>query len=199
MGEVGGKLYFAPGFEMGAVPLEDPAALLEAVRSRIEGFFVWPIRKLEETDETEVGALFAAALLLAALVESVARLDGSFSNEDHPIAAWLEACVRGMDEEIAVRGEETTVGRVFETRFRHALAHQGYVASRGRLTRESDKIYVLDRDTVTVNPFRLLDAVCSAVYSWFDDLSSGTRDIRAFQYRVRELFGEEVEAVREAG
>lgn len=199
MGEVHGRLYFAPDIPMEAVPLEDPDALLEAVERRIDGLFVAPIRKLQEMPESEIGALFAAALLVAALIEAVARMDGDFVGSKRPIAAWLEARVLGMDEEITIQANPVTVASVFETRFRHALAHQGYVASRGRLSREVEGVCQVDGDIVTMNPFELLTAARAAVGIWLEDLRSGSRSIKAFQHRVREQFSGEVEAVRQRG
>ena len=198
MGELHGRLYFAPQIPMESVPLDDPHALVEAVERRIEGFFVRPIRKLEELPDTETGALFASALLVAALIESTARLDG-LPGSQSSIAAWLEARVDGMSREVVIRGKPSTVAAVFETRFRHALAHEGYVASRGRLSRELSGIYDIDGDIVTLNPFALSNAVRDAIDVWMRELRSGSRDIGAFQYRVRTQFEEEVRAVQRAG
>jgi hypothetical protein len=171
--------------------------LLLAFRHRLYGFFVSPVRTLEAQPEEDVGVLFASALLVAALVEAVARVDGEFGENDGLIAAWLEARVSGMADPVLISGSPLTAAAVFEQRFRHGLAHQGYIASRGRVSREIGCACQIDDDVVTIDPFLLLHDVVEGIEDWVSSLMAGSRNISAFQHRVVGLFQVEVKSARQ--
>jgi hypothetical protein len=186
----------------GPITISDPKSVLEAFDRRIRGLFFYPIAALEARTDIAEGSLFGAALLVAALIESVARVDTGAGDHGTLIKQWLEDHVREFRGEIVLGGgrggeqKRETLASVFEYRFRNGLAHNGYVASLGRLSREIDGPVSVSGNVVTVNPFLL----ARIVVAWFEnlaaDLREGRRDIRAFAYRLSVLFEEEVKQAK---
>jgi len=200
MSVVKGELFFAPDWRMRDLNLDDPQAVLSAFIDRVEGLFLSPIRSLIQNAESEQGALFAGALLVAALIESLARLDTGSSAQGTLIGAWLESHIAAFQEEVTLNGEQFTLANVFEYRFPNGLAHNGYVASLGRLSRDIDGPVNSSDGIVTVNPFELAKVVADRFHKFASDLRSGDRDIKQFAYKVKERFQHEVERARlEAG
>lgn len=196
MAVIHGQLFFAPGIRMRDLDLQHPVALLEAFERRVDGLFLSPVRVLEKCADTEEGALFGAALLIAALVESLARIDNDDNADDSLIRRWLESHLAAFRETVTISGTTLSLAAVFEERFRNGLAHNGYVASLGRLSRAIDAPVWASGPIVTVNPFALAEAVAIEFKSFGDRLRSGARDIRRFAYHVREQFQQEVECAR---
>jgi hypothetical protein len=202
MAVVKGQLFFAPGVSMKDLDFGDHASILDVFSRRVHGLFLSPIAALEARPDIEEGALFGAALLVAALIESVARVDTGAADHGTLIKQWLETYVPEFRAEIVLAGgrgggaRRETLASVFEYRFRNGLAHNGYVASLGRLSREMEGLVSLSGNVVTVNPFLLARIVAS----WFENLAielrDGRRDLRAFAYRVEELFREEVKQAK---
>jgi hypothetical protein len=199
---IDGQLYFAPGVLMKDLDLDDHEAMLWAFEQRVEGLFLSPIRALEHGAGGEEGALFGAALLVAALIESVARVETGSDAQGTLIKQWLETHIQAFQATVVLDsgragGPETkTLADVFEFRFRNGLAHNGYVASLGRLSRAIDGPVSVAADIVIVNPFSLADAVEQSVEIFAADLRAGRRDIRRFGYHVARQFREEVERAR---
>lgn len=138
----------------------------------------------------EESSLFAAALICAATIESLARFDPALRNSNQHVAEWLRKNIPQFHQ--VVRGENVT--QYFEARFRNGLAHNGYIASLGRLG-NLDEVITIDGDVVTVNPFLLIEEIAKWLRRFEDNLLDGV-GARAFQYRMRELFGEEIERAR---
>jgi hypothetical protein len=184
-----GTLFFAPGIKMAEINFDDHQALIDAFEKRVKGLFIQPVFCLREIPGKE-GALFASALLIAALVESLARVEG-LDEERKPIAAWLTRHVPEFARELDFQGRKTAAD-VFEERFRNGLAHSGYVASLGRLSDEINVPVLIADGIVTVNPFRLIEAVESAFDRFLGELRDGRRDRRRFSYDLSEQFQEEV-------
>lgn len=199
MAVIRGELFFAPGIRMRDLDLNDSAALLDAIDRRVDGLFLSPIRVLEMAGETEEGSLFASALLVAALIESLARLETGSDAQGTLIREWLEAHVPSFSERVSVNGQVMTLANVFEYRFRNGLAHNGYIASLGRLSREIDAPVVASGEIVTVNPFVLAKIVADRWGSFARDLRTGARDIRRFRYHVVQQFQTEVTRAQQEG
>lgn len=202
MAVVKGQLFFAPGVPMKDLDFSDYGSILGAFERRLHGLFLSPIAALEGRPDIEEGALFGASLLVAALIESVARVDTGATVHGTLIKQWLETHVQEFRAEIVLGGgrgggtRKETLASVFEYRFRNGLAHSGYVASLGRLSREIEGPVNVSGSVVTVNPFLLARIVAS----WFENLAielrDGRRDLRAFAHRVEELFREEVKQAK---
>jgi hypothetical protein len=192
-----GQLFFAPGIQMRDLDLENPRALLDAFERRVEGLFLAPIRVLAECSHTEEGALFASALLVAALIESLARVDTQTKAEHAIIKNWLESRLAAFNETVMIDGASFSLAAVFEDRFRNGLAHHGYVAGLARLSREIAGSVVNDGPIVTINPFALAEAVAEQFKIFADELRNGRRDIHAFQHLVRKQFHREIERARQ--
>lgn len=202
MAVVKGQLFFAPGVPMKDLDFTDHEAILGAFRHRVHGLFLSPIAALETRTDIEEGTLFGAALLVAALIESVARVDTGAADHGTLIKRWLEANVQEFRAEIGLGGgrgggeTRETLASVFEFRFRNGLAHNGYVASLGRLSRDIDGPVHVSGNVVTVNPFLLARIVVARFENLAIELRDGRRDLRAFAYRVEELFREEVKQAK---
>lgn len=199
---IDGQLYFAPGVLMKDLDLDDHEALLWAFERRVKGLFLSPIRTLEHRADGEEGALFGAALLAAALIESVARVETGSDAQGTLIKQWLETHIEAFQQTVilgpgrAGKPEAKTLADVFEYRFRNGLAHSGYVASLGRLSRSIDGPVSVSGDIVIVNPFSLADAVERCIGIFVADLRAGRRDMRRFAYHVTQQFREEVARAR---
>jgi hypothetical protein len=199
---IDGQLYFAPGLLMKDLDLDDHESVLSAFEQRVKGLFLSPIRALERRENGEEGALFAGALLVAALIESVARVETGSDAQGTLIKQWLETHIEAFQGTVVfapgrtARPETKTLADVFEYRFRNGLAHSGYVASLGRLSRSIDGPVTVAADIVIVNPFSLADAVEQCIDIFAADLRAGRRDIRRFAYHVAEQFREEVNRAR---
>ncbi len=202
MAIVDGRLYFAPGLLMKDLDLDSSESLVWAFEQRIKGMFLSPIRALEHRAEVEEGALFGGALLVAALIESVARVETGSDAQGTLIKQWLEAHIDAFRGTVVVgpgrsgKPETKTVADVFEYRFRNGLAHEGYVASLGRLSRSINGPVEVSADIVIVNPFCLADTVERWVDTFIEDLRAGRRDIRRFAYQIAQQFQKEVERAR---
>jgi hypothetical protein len=198
MAVIKGQLFFAPGVPMKDLDFNDHESILTAFERRTHGLFLAPIAALEARGDIEEGALFGAALLVAALIESVARVDTGADDHGTLIKQWLETNVEAFRAQIVLGGgrgggqKKETLATVFEYRFRNGLAHNGYIASLGRLSRDIEGPVHASGNVITVNPFSLARIVAA----WFEnlaaDLRERRRDIRAFSYRIEELFREEV-------
>jgi hypothetical protein len=199
MAVISGRLFFAPGLQMKDVDLDDPPALVAAFERRVDGFFLSPVRALAKCGDAQEGALFASALLVAALVESVARVDIDRNTDEELIKRWLEARMPPFRGTVTIDGQVFTLGAVFEQRFRNGLAHNGYVASLGRLSGEIPESVCAVGPIVTVNPFAMAEAVGESFRTFAEELRTGVRDIRRFAYLVREQFQPEVESARREG
>jgi hypothetical protein len=124
--------------------------------------------------------------------------------DDHGtlIKQWLETNVEEFRAEIVLRGgravgqKRETLASVFEYRFRNGLAHNGYIASLGRLSRDIDGPVHVSGNVITVNPFLLAKIVAGWFESLAIDLRERRRDVRAFAHRVEELFSEEVKQAK---
>jgi hypothetical protein len=202
MAYIDGQLYFAPGVPMKDLDLENPEALLGVFERRVDGLFLSPIRTLEQRSEVEEGALFAAALLVAALIESVARIETGSDAQSTLIKQWLETHIEEFRHTVDVgpgrdgNPAQKTLAEIFEYRFRNGLAHSGYVASLGRLSRSFDGLVTVVQNVVIVNPFCLAHTVAWCFTNFADDLRAGRRDIRRFAYLLAEQFKEEVDRAK---
>lgn len=180
---------------MRELDLDSPESVLRAFECRVEGLFLSPVRILAKYGDSVEGALFSSALLVAALIESLARVEFG-TKVDDAITQWLKAHLKEFRENITLDGNTLSLAAVFEQRFRNGLAHNGYVASLGRLSGELDVPVVAGGSMVTVNPFALAEAVAEQFRSFCNELRNGVRDIRKFAYFVREQFAREVECAR---
>jgi hypothetical protein len=167
MAVIQGTLFFAPGIKMAEINFDDHDALMAAFAKRVRGLFVEPVFFLREGPGKE-GALFASALLTAALIESLARVE-SLYDEKKPIAAWLHRRLPEFRVELDCGGMKTAAD-IFEERFRNGLAHFGYVASLGRLSNEITASLQIRNGIVTVNPFRLIERVSLAFDEFLREL-----------------------------
>lgn len=184
-----GELWFAPNHRMADIDLNDPLTLIGAFRERVLGFFIEPALHLRGMAQEE-SSLFVSALICATTIESLARLDPDFRNSQRPIADWLQKNIPQFRQEI----EGRNVAAYFEERFRNGLAHNGYIASLGRLG-NFNEVITIDRDVVTINPFLLIEEIANWLNRFADNLSKGI-GVRAFQYRMRELFEVEINRAR---
>ena len=202
MAVVDGQLYFAPGVLMKDLNLDDPDFLLWAFEQRVKGFFLAPIRTLEQSSDAQEGALFGGALLVAALVEAIARVETGSTAQGTLIREWLGTHVAAFRATVVLRSgrtgdaENKSIADVFEYRFRNGLAHNGYVASLGRLSQAIREPVSVSGDIVVINPFALADAVENSFEAFAADLRAGRRDIRRFAYHVAEQFRDEVHRSR---
>lgn len=185
-----GELWFAPGRRMADVNLENPGELIDSFRDRVLGFYIEPARHLRTMDQEE-SSLFASALMCAATIESIAHSDPSLHNSRRPIADWLLNNISQFRQNF--RGN--SVAAYFENRFRNSLVHEGYISSLGRLG-TLEEIVTIDGQVVTINPFLLIEAIVDSLDQFSTDLKSGQRDIRAFQYLMKNQFMEEVQKAR---
>lgn len=122
------------------------------------------------------------------------------------IKQWLETHITQFRDTVVLNSGRTgapetkSAADVFEYRFRNGLAHNGYVASLGRLSGSLAGPVDIDGDIVIVNPFALADAAEQSFDVFANDLRDGRRDIRRFAQYVKEQFRVEVERARaEAG
>lgn len=196
MAFIDGTLYFAPGIAMKDLDLDNPAFVLDAFERRVDGLFLAPIRSLDQGCDVEEGALFAAALLVAALIESLARVETGSTEQGTLIKQWLESNIGDFKSTVILNGQSLTLADIFEYRFRNGLAHNGYVASLGRLSRATRMPVSVSGDIVTVNPFALAVAVAVHFKTFAGNLRSGVRDIRRFAHYVGQQFQDEVERAR---
>lgn len=195
MALVKGTLFFAPGIPMASLDFEDHEFLIEAFDKRMTALFIEPITFLRNTPTAE-GGLFASALLIAALIEAIARIEGN-RKEQRPISTWLLRNVPIFATPISVRNGKITAADVFEDHFRNGLAHNGYVAGLGRLSNEIEQPVRIDGAVVVVNPFQLLSSVQDHLMNFTNDLHAGKRDRRCFAHNMAEQFHREVEYARE--
>jgi hypothetical protein len=184
-----GELWFAPNHRMADIDLDDPPALIAAFRDRILGFFLKPALHLRGMAEEE-SALFASALICAVTIESLARFDPTLRKSQNHIADWLHKNIPQFRQEI--RGGNAAT--YFESRFRNGLAHNGYIASLGRLG-NVDEVITIDGDVVTINPFLLVEEIADWLRRFENNLSESV-DVRSFQHRMKELFKEEIDRAR---
>jgi hypothetical protein len=123
MAVVRGQLFFAPGVPMKDLDFRDHEAILGAFEQRVHGLFLSPIAALEARTDIEEGALFGSALLVAALIESVARVETGVDDHGTLIKKWLETNVEPFRSEIVLGGgrggqqRTETLASVFEYRF----------------------------------------------------------------------------------
>jgi hypothetical protein len=186
-----GELWFAPNVRMAELDLEDSSSLIDPFEKRVRGFFLTPAAFLHEMPEKDSG-LFASALICAATIEFIARIDPALHGEPRPIAGWLKQYIPEFSEMVSGR----TAAEFFEERFRNGLAHNGYIASLGRLC-DIDGLISIDQDIVIINPFELIKRISAWLDTFVSDLRSRRLDIRAFQHKLKELFSEEVDRARQ--
>ena len=193
MAMIRGNLFFAPGVQMAGLDFDDCDSLIDAFAKRVKGLFIEPIQFLRNAPRRE-GALFASALLTAALIESIARAE-EMGEEEQPIAAWLLRRVPEFEVKVGPEGARTAAD-IFEERFRNGLAHSGYVASLGRLSEDIGGTVQIAGGIVTVNPFLLVEAVEAAFDKFLSELRDGRRDKRRFAYNLKEQFQGEVKRAK---
>ena len=194
MAVIHGELFFAPGIPMKDLDLADNAALLRAFERRVNGLFLSPIRVLGEHAEMEEGALFSSALIVAALIESIARIQGE--DGDSLISKWLESNLTAFQEHVSIGGQTLSLAAVFEQHFATVSPTTAMSLSLGRLSRGIAVPVQAVGPIVTVNPFALAEAVSEQFATFACELRRGTRDIRRFAELVRKQFGKEVEQAR---
>lgn len=186
-----GELWFAPNRRMADIDLDDPRGLIDSFCDRINGFFLEPVRHLK-TMAQEEASLFASALICAATIESLGRFEPALRNTNQPIAAWLQANISQFRQDVGGK----SAAAYFDERFRNGIAHEGYVASLGRLGNLSE-VVAIDRDVVTINPFLLVEEIVDWLSRFQDDLKNNRRDVHAFQHRMKELFETEINRARQ--
>ena len=178
---------------MAKIDFKDRDRLIDAFEARVNGFFIQPLQFLRESADKQ-GALFAAALLAAALIDSIASVEG-FPPKKQPIAAWLHKYVPVSNQRV----EDRTVGEIFEERFRHNLAHAGYIASRRRLSDDIPDAFSVINGVVTANPFRLVDSIRDGLDALVKELRSGSRDRNRFAYDLEKKFAADVQGAQQGG
>lgn len=119
---IDGQLYFAPGLLMKDLDLDNPESVLCAFESRVRGLFLSPIYALRSFTQGPEGALFGGALLVAALIESVARVETGSAAQGTLIKEWLETHIEQFRTTVMISSEKRTLADVFEYRFRNGLA-----------------------------------------------------------------------------
>lgn len=105
MAVVKGELSFAPGIRMRDLNLDNASETLDAFERRVYGLFLAPIHVTETTAESEEGRLFACALLVAALIESLARVETGSDDQGTLIKQWLEAHIPEFRKSISMKGD----------------------------------------------------------------------------------------------
>lgn len=108
-----GELWFAPNVRMAELDLEDADSLIDPFEKRVRGFFLGPAAFLSEMPEKDSG-LFASALICAATIEFVARIDPALHGEVRPIAGWFKRYATEFSQMVSGR----TAAEFFEERFR---------------------------------------------------------------------------------
>lgn len=191
---IGEILYFSRGYKFEDIDFENKEQILEAFKDRIVGWYLDPAGillscsnavKEEEKMGEVIGYEFAAATLIAAAIDAIARYwYGKLDNEiikvrggvGRRIKKWLIKYV-GKDFTKTIENRENkTLARIFYEDFRNKLVHAARVDNGGqfysRLPEMSGKIIDYNEQTniVIVNTKELLEAVKEGLNEYIDEL-----------------------------
>jgi hypothetical protein len=174
---IGDDLYFSPRFRFSEINLDDSGKVVEAVKDRVFGYYLAPASRL-----LEVGDAFAAGLLCCAAVDFFAL----FLVKEDP-ETWLRENIPEFS-----RCNENT-GKFWQW-FRHGLVHEGRVKAFGQFSLDFQTMLNRIDGALVVNPQLLLDAVQSAMNSYFEKLDEHQTD-RIVKH-VRRHFSAEIAVAR---
>jgi hypothetical protein len=174
---IGDVLYFSPRFPFAKLNLDDPATLIEAIRDRVEGFYLQPAARCLASHEA-----FAGGLICCAAIDFLTIVYG----EKSP-SGWLKAHVPAFIE-------NDEIAEWFWIRFRHGLMHEGYIKSQGQFSQEVPEVVIIDGPVMVVNPRMLLEQIQVA----FSDYCKAFTPAQAEQLarRLHRYFDAEIKAAK---
>jgi hypothetical protein len=178
--KIGDVLYFSPRFPFAKLNLVDPVTLIDALRDRVEGFYLQPAARCLASHDA-----FAGGLICCAVIDFLTIVYGEESPSD-----WLKSHVPAFikNNEIAER---------FWIRFRHGLMHEGYIKSQGQFSLELPEVVITDGTVMIVNPRVLLEQIEAAVSEYCNSFTSA--QAAQLATRLHRYFDAEIKAARPSG
>ncbi|KAB2879244.1 hypothetical protein F9K33_09745 [bacterium] len=181
-------VYFSPTIRFGSIDFEERSSLIPAVRDRIYGYYLDPVKVLIER---EMG--FAAGVLLISAIDGIAEMMLNDSKSADRLIPWLSKYVNEFSQADTDRPGRK-YANTFNDFFRHKLIHNSRIAEGGQFSLLIDDIMTIKDKTMIVNPFLLLAKTCQIFDSFCEELrNTSTKKFELLSKRCLKNFKKEIE------
>lgn len=181
-------LYFAPDVRFSELDLDDPEALAEACRKRINSHFLEPANSLVAADTP-----FAAGITCIAALDCLAgwTQDGV---DDPP--EWLPLYIPELSQPDPREDRDGPLAESFWNEVRHGLAHEGRLNRGAQFSTRIEEPVAVVEEVLHVNPAQLLQGVQTAYQKFFQSIEDGGNVFRRFSEELRRIHRRDLEIDR---
>lgn len=151
------EIFFSPKYKMSCIDLNNKEIMLEAFKDRIEGYYLEPIKVLNEKHMA-----FAAGTLLFSSIDIFARYSVDEQQVGKRIRKWL---ITNVNSHMGTR-INNQVSRLIYDNFRNGLIHEGHLKNAAQFSYEYPaSVKKLDK-FIIINP-KILEGEVNVFFNKF--------------------------------
>jgi hypothetical protein len=168
-------LFFSPGIKFHEVEIESQENLPGQFKERIQGFYLDPIKQLNDVDHA-----FAAGVLLVSCIDALSRYDavyGKLKSDQKRFSKWVQNNLPSFKDGYSSR---------FYCDFRNGLVHEARIKKAGSFSYEISDPFIVDEEKMIINPALLIEEVSNALKEFISNLQSDDKLWSYFNSKIKE-------------
>lgn len=178
-------IYFSPTLKYRDVDLDDPGMLIQAFRDRINGFYLGPIKKLNDDNDA-----FAAGLLCITTMDLLSRLKSNSEEVRKRYVHWLATEIPEFAQRLP--GKKQIVADLFYKQFRNGLVHEGRIKDGGQFSYIFGGMITVENQFMIVNPRQLADNIETVFNRYMTEVLTSSEESQSFTQMLKRDFGAEI-------
>lgn len=182
-------IYFSPTLKYRDVELDNPEMLIQAFRDRINGFYLGPIKKLNEDNDA-----FAAGLLCVTTMDVLSRLKSNSEEVRKRYVHWLATEIPEFAQRLP--GKKHILADLFYKHFRNGLVHEGRIKDGGQFSYIFGGMITVENQFMIVNPLQLADNIESVFNRYMAEVLTSPEEFQSFSKMIIRDFGAEIERAK---
>ena len=184
---LGDILYFSPKYKFSVLNWDDEKILIDAFKDRVEGFYIKPIKKLNDDEN-----VFAAGVLCLTTIDFLARITIEANTVGERIERWLKKYITEFNQNDPNDRSRTRALRFYEE-FRNGLVHEGRIKNCGQFSDNFSELIHMEDTIMVINTVLLLKAIKTSFETYMDNVENDTTLFNQFRCALIRDFGDDVE------
>ncbi len=175
-------VYFAPNVRLKELDLSDKDTLINAFEKRVRGFYLEPIKELNDKKMA-----FAAGIIEFSMIDALARYSDNYISKGKEKAG--KRIVKMLSHIFQVKKE---IAQKTYNDFRNGLLHENHIGNCGCFDYNSSKSLSLEQECVIVNPLKFQEEFEEYFEKYLEELKTDTITYNKFFSNIKVDFGEEI-------
>jgi len=181
-------VYFAPNIRLRELDLSDKNALINAFEKRVRGFYLEPIKELNDKEMA-----FAAGIIEFSMIDAFARYSDNYKSKGKEKVG--ERMVKMLSEIFQIT---ENIARKTYNDFRNGLLHENHIKNCSCFDYKSSKSISLEQNSVIVNPLKVQEEFEKYLEKYLEKLNTEVITYNKFLSNIKMDFEEEIKHFRQA-